>query len=332
MADHKVVGTSVPRGEGGDKVSGQTVYAADVKLSGLLWAKILRSPHPHARIRRRRYIEGARKLPGVCAIITGADVEGLSDRQTNSRYAGVCAGTRCVLSAIGWRRWRRKPWTPPKRRFSLIEVDYELLPAVFDPLEAMAPGAPTLHENVADYDGAPEKILATDLHNGLTRLAMAKRRRRERFSRCRSGHGAYFHYSRAPSGLSRTARGDRGDRARRAHSSLVFGEKSLRRAQPACRNAWSIAEERICMNPVNVGGEFGGKGDGVDLPVLYFLAQKTGRPVKIVMTYAEELSASNPAHPTVITIRTGVKRDGPHRGAQDARGTRERRLRRAQIQ
>ena len=64
------------------------------------------------------------------------------------------------------------------------------------------------------------------------------------------------------------------------------------------------------MNVVNVGGEFGGKGDGVDLPILYFLAQKTGRPVKIVMTYAEELSASNPAHPTVITIKSGVKRDG----------------------
>ena len=64
------------------------------------------------------------------------------------------------------------------------------------------------------------------------------------------------------------------------------------------------------MNPVNVGGEFGGKGDGVDLPLLYFLAQKTGRPVKVVMTYAEELSASNPAHPTVITIKSGVMRDG----------------------
>ena len=72
----------------------------------------------------------------------------------------------------------------------------------------------------------------------------------------------------------------------------------------------SIPEERIRMNPVNVGGEFGGKGDGIDLPVLYFLAERTSRPMKIVMTYAEELAASNPAHPTVITIRSGVKRDG----------------------
>jgi CO/xanthine dehydrogenase Mo-binding subunit len=71
-----------------------------------------------------------------------------------------------------------------------------------------------------------------------------------------------------------------------------------------------VDEERIRMNPVNVGGEFGGKGDGVDLPVLYFLTQKSGRPVKIIMTYAEELSASNPAHPTVITIKSGVTRDG----------------------
>jgi len=71
-----------------------------------------------------------------------------------------------------------------------------------------------------------------------------------------------------------------------------------------------LPEERIRINVVNVGGEFGGKGDGIDLPIAYFLSQRTGRAVKIVMTYAEELSASNPAHPTVITVRSGVKRDG----------------------
>ena len=75
MSDFKVVGTSVPRGEGSDKVRGHTVYAADVKLPGLLWAKILRSPHPHARIRHVD-ISRARQVPGVHAIITGEDVKG----------------------------------------------------------------------------------------------------------------------------------------------------------------------------------------------------------------------------------------------------------------
>ena len=75
MADFKVVGAPVPRIEGSDKVSGRTIYAADVNLEGLLWAKILRSPYPHARIRRVD-ISQARRVPGVRAIVTGADQKG----------------------------------------------------------------------------------------------------------------------------------------------------------------------------------------------------------------------------------------------------------------
>ena len=74
--------------------------------------------------------------------------------------------------------------------------------------------------------------------------------------------------------------------------------------------ALNLSEERIRINVVNVGGEFGGKGDAIDLPIAYFLARQSSRPAKIVSTYAEELTASNPAHPTVITIRSGVKRNG----------------------
>ena len=102
MAETKVVGTSVPRGEGGEKVSGRSVYAADVKLAGLLWAKILRSPHPHARIRGVDTAK-AEKVPGVRAIITGADVKGLSDRQADSRYAGAVLGQGAF-----YRRSRRR--------------------------------------------------------------------------------------------------------------------------------------------------------------------------------------------------------------------------------
>ena len=75
MAEFKVIGTAVPRGEGKDKVSGQTIYAADLKLPNLLWAKILRSPHPHARIRHVD-VSKALNVPGVRAIITGEDVKG----------------------------------------------------------------------------------------------------------------------------------------------------------------------------------------------------------------------------------------------------------------
>ncbi|HKY07389.1 MAG TPA: molybdopterin cofactor-binding domain-containing protein, partial [Candidatus Binatia bacterium] len=307
MADAKVIGMAVPRGEGTDKVRGHTIYAADVKLPNLLWAKILRSPHAHARIRGVDTSK-ARKVPGVRAVITGEDVKGrlvgkqIRDmpvlcwdrvRFPGDRVAAVAADT--VDAA--------------EEALHLIDVDYEILPAVFDPLEAMAPNAPALHENVAGYDGAPEKILAADLHNGLTRLAWRKGDVEEGFResdlvlehtfRIPARHQGYLEPHAATLAIEPDGRVQ-------VWSSVKnpFGVRSQ------LAKCLGIAEERIRMNPVNVGGEFGGKGDGVDLPVLYFLAEKSGRPVKIVLTYAEELSASNPAHATVITIRTGVKRDG----------------------
>src|SRR5581483_11064694 len=74
--------------------------------------------------------------------------------------------------------------------------------------------------------------------------------------------------------------------------------------------ALEIGVEDILVHPVYVGGDFGGKGDALDLPIAYYLAKQAGQPVRIVMSYLEELLASNPSHESTITIRTGVKRDG----------------------
>ena len=307
MADSKAVGTAVPRGEGSDKVSGHTVYAADVKLPGLLWAKILRSPHPHASIRRVD-ISKAQKVPGVRAILTGEDVKGhLVGKQIRDMPVLCWDRVRFVGDRIA--AVAGETVDAAEEALHSIDVDYELRPAVFDPLEAMRPSAPRLHENVGAYDGAPEKILAADLHNGLTRLAWRKGDVEKGFGDADLVLEHTFHIPSRHQGYLEP------------HAATVVIEPDSRiQVWASVKNPFgvrsqlakclSVAEERIRMNPVNVGGEFGGKGDGVDLPVLYFLAQKTGRPVKMVMTYAEELSASNPAHATVITIRTGVKRDG----------------------
>ena len=307
MSDFKAVGIPVPRGEGSDKVSGHTVYAADVKLPGLLWAKILRSPHPHARIQRVD-ISRAKKVPGVHAIITGDDVRDCLVGKQIRDMPVLCwdkarfAGDRIAAVAA-------ETVAAAEEALHLIDVEYELLPAVFDPLEAMTPSAPVIHENIGAYDGAPEKILAGDLRNGLTRLAWRKGDVEKGFNEADvvlehtfyvpARHQGYLE----PHSATVSIESD----GRIQVWSSVKNPFNVRTQLAKCL---SVAEERIRMNPVNVGGEFGGKGDGVDLPVLYFLAEKAGRPVKMVMTYAEELSASNPAHPTVITIRSGVKRDG----------------------
>jgi CO/xanthine dehydrogenase Mo-binding subunit len=307
MVDFNVVGTPVPRAEGPDKVVGRTLYAADVNLSKMLWGKILRSPYPHARIRGVD-IAKARKVPGVKAIVTGADTRGLyigkqirdmpvlcwdTVRFVGDRVAAVAAETvDAAEEALGF-----------------IEVEYEPLPAVFDPLEAMQPAAPLLHPDVSAYEGGPKDLLALDLHNGLTRLAWRKGDVEQGFRaadmvlehtfRIPARHQGYLEPHAAVVAI------DGDDRIQVSVSAKnPFGIRSQ------LAKALRLPEDRIRINVVNVGGEFGGKGDASDLPVAYFLARESGRPVKIVMTYAEELTASNPAHPTVITIRSGVKRDG----------------------
>ncbi|MGZ9130872.1 MAG: xanthine dehydrogenase family protein molybdopterin-binding subunit, partial [Candidatus Binatia bacterium] len=307
MAEFKAVGASVPRAEAGDKVSGQSIYAADVKLPGLLWAKILRSPHPHARIVRVDTSK-AEKVAGVKAIITGADVRGLLIGKQIRDLPVLCwdkvrfIGDRVAAVAA-------ETVDAAEEAIQLIDVNYEILPAVFDPLQAMAPDAPQIHDNVAEYDGAPKNILAADLRNGLTRLAWKKGDIEQGF---RDADLVFEHTFNIPA---------RHQGYLEPHAATVAiepdgrvqvwaGVKNPFGVRSQLSKCLGVAEERIRMNVVNVGGEFGGKGDGVDLPILYFLAQKTGRPVKFIMTYAEELSASNPAHPTVITIKSGVMRDG----------------------
>ncbi|HEY2987732.1 MAG TPA: xanthine dehydrogenase family protein molybdopterin-binding subunit [Candidatus Binatia bacterium] len=302
----KIVGAPIPRADGHEKVSGRTLYAADIDRAGILWGKILRSPYPHARILRVD-VSKALRVPGVKAIVTGKDAKGcyvgkqIRDmpvlcldvvRFIGDRVAAVAAETRDAA----------------EEAVDLIEVEYEQLPAVYDPLEAMQPGAPLLHENVAAYGGAPEDTLALNVHNGLTRLAWRKGDVESGF---RAADLVLEHTFRIPA---------RHQGYIEPHAAIVAIEGGRIQVWTSAKNpfgvrsqlayAISVPEESIRINAVNVGGEFGGKGDAVDLPIAYLLARKSGRPVKIVMTYAEELSAGNPAHPTIVTVRSGVKRDG----------------------
>lgn len=302
-----LIGTPVAQIAGPDKVTGRTRYAADVTLPGMLWGKMLRSPHPHARIRRVD-AAAAWRVPGVKAVVTGEDARGhymgkvLRDmpvlcwdrvRYIGDRVAAVAAET---LDAA-------------EEALLRIEVDYEVLPAVFDPLAAMQPEAPLLHDDVASYAGAPRDVLATDVHNGQTRLAWTKGDVAAGF---RQADVILEHTFTVPSRhqgylepfASVLAIDDDGRIQAWCSSKAPF------RARLQLAQALGLPEERIRMNVVAVGGDFGGKGDARDLPIAYLLAKMAGRPVKIVMSYAEELTASNPTHPTVVTIRSGVTRDG----------------------
>ena len=151
MTTYAVVGKSVTREDGPEKVSGQTCYSGDLMLPGMLWGKVLRSPLPHARI---VHIDtsGASQLPGVHAVLTGRDLAGMLVGRTlrdtpllaqeKVRFVGEkVAAVAAESEAIA------------EEALELIHVEYEELEPLLDPLEAIEPTAVLLHPNVPSYRG-----------------------------------------------------------------------------------------------------------------------------------------------------------------------------------
>ncbi|MGH7769879.1 MAG: xanthine dehydrogenase family protein molybdopterin-binding subunit, partial [Candidatus Binatia bacterium] len=155
----KVVGAPVERIEGPDKVGGKTLYTADVRLPGMLWGRCLRSPHAHARVLRVN-TEQAKKVKGVVAVLTGADLPpfrvGLSLQDTPLLAQGKVRfmGEKVVAVAA-------ENLEAADEALALVEVEYQELPGVFDPRKAMAAGAPLVHEELPSYKGfhAPPETL-----------------------------------------------------------------------------------------------------------------------------------------------------------------------------
>ena len=302
-----IIGAAVGRVEGADKVSGKATYGADVHFADALWGKILRSPYPHARIKS---IDASKawQVPGVKAIVTGKDepehYQGKSIRDipvlcwdkvryVGDKVAAVAAESRDAA----------------EEAINLIDVEYEELPAVFDVLEAIKPGAPVLHDNAPAYDGAPKEIMAEAGTNVVNKLTFGKGDIEKGFAeadlvlehtfRMPMHHQGYLE---PQSFLVKID--DDGTVHAWASTKGPFGT----RAQFA--KAAGIPANRIRLQAVHVGADFGGKSGAGELPICYFLAERAKRPVKIVLTHSEELTAMNPDHDTVIKVKTGVKRDG----------------------
>ena len=272
-----------------------------------LWGKILRSPYPHARIKSIDTSK-AWKVPGVKAIVTGKDepehYQGKSIRDIpvlcwdkvryiGDKVAAVAAESRDAA----------------EEAINLIDVEYEELPAVFDVLEAMKPGAPVLHDNAPAYDGAPAEIMAPAGGNVLNKLTFGKGDIEKGFAeadlvlehtfRMPIHHQGYLE---PQSFLVKID--DDGTVNAWASTKGPFGS----RGQFA--KAVGIAPKQIHLQAVHVGADFGGKSGAGELPICYFLAKQAKRPVKILLTHSEELTAMNPDHYTVVKVKTGVKRDG----------------------
>src|SRR5437588_511051 len=142
--DVRGVGLSIPRPDGPEKVTGQVPYVADLKPKGLLHAKLLRSPHAHARIKRID-TSRAKALAGVRAVLTAADMPYLKKKAPTRAHA-VLAIDRVVFAGQPVAAVAADEPAIAEEALDLIDVEYEVLPAAVDPLESMKPGAPPVAE------------------------------------------------------------------------------------------------------------------------------------------------------------------------------------------
>ena len=303
--DLKVVGHPISRVDGPDKVSGNTVYTADVQLPGMLWGKCLRSPYAHARIVSIN-TEQAKKVKGVLAVLTGKDLTakrvGLSLQDTPLLAIDKVRfiGEKVVAVAAEDR-------DAAEEALSTIEIEYQELPGVFDARQAMSNGAPLVHEDLTAYVGfkppveeipnvfAMQKWTAGDISAGFDEADLIV----EHTFTTAVAHQGYIEPHSAIVVV------DSSD-----HVDIWASCKAPFRVKSHLSRQLKIPKEQIRVHVVAVGGDFGGKGALMDIPICYELAKASRRPVKMIMTYTEELVAGDPRHSSVIKIKSGVKKDG----------------------
>jgi len=301
----RVIGRSTPRVEGVEKVTGTAQYSADVTLPGMLWGKVARSPVPYGRITRVD-ISQALQVPGVKAVITGKDVAGM---RIGRRIYDMPLFADDVVRFVGEKvaAVAAESEEAAGQAVDLIEVEYEEMEPLFDPLKALEPTAPLLHPAVLSYRGLPEKLKIPsnvfvhlswgkgDLHAGFQQSDLIIENRFE----TQVIHQAYLE----------------------PHACVVLADRSGGAEIWACSktpfavreqlaNSVNVPKEKLVFHPVHIGGDFGGKGGSMDIPICYLLSLKSARPVKIVMDYNEELMAGNPRHASIISVKTGVKKNG----------------------
>jgi CO/xanthine dehydrogenase Mo-binding subunit len=305
MTTYAVVGKPVTRQEGPDKVSGTFLYAADVALPGMLWGKVLRSPFPHARI---VHIDATRalRLAGVRAVITGTDTAGM---RVGRMVRDVPLLAEDTVRYVGEKVAAVAAVDPDTAEEALtrIDVEYEPLPAIFDPLAAMQPGAPLVHEGAPIFASASGPIQPHgNILNHATwsagDLAQGFRESDRIFEHTFTTtwvHQGYMEPYACVVALDAAGR-----------IQVWANNKVPYTLRKQLADALGVAEAQIVVHPCGIGGDFGGKSPAMNVPLAYFLALRSGRPVKMVMSYTEELLAGNPRHPAVVTIKTGVKNDG----------------------
>jgi CO/xanthine dehydrogenase Mo-binding subunit len=305
VTPYATIGQPVGRAEGPEKVTGSAVYPADMHLPGTLVGKCLRSPYAFARILSVD-ASAARRVPGVQAVLTGVD---LPDMLVGRFLRDMPILARDVVRFVGQKvaAVAADDVDAAEEALQRIEVEYEELTPVLDPLEAMRPDAPVLHPQFMSYIGRVDKpqehhnvtAHSTWQRGDLEAAFAAADHVFEHTFRTQHQHQAYIEPHASVVSVDTQGR-----------VQVWINSKMPFQVRQQLAEGIDQPQDMVCVYPTFIGGDFGGKGSFMDTHVAYWLARTTGRPIRMAMTYVEELMAGNPRHPAVMTFKTGVKHDG----------------------
>ncbi len=314
--EYRTVGKPTARIEGVAKVTGKTVYADDMRLPRMLHAKILGSPYAHARIKSIDATR-ARNHPGVAAVITAAELppykKSLSERrQIIFAEEETLFHSQPVAAVLA-----EDPHTA-EEALEFIDVEYEELPAVLDPVAAMQDGSPLARSPVGEVDRSEEKgHFTTDVEQEGAKGKASNISSQMSFRRGDVEQG----FADADAVVEGTWR------THMVHQSYIephatiadydaSGELSIWSStqgpffiRDQVSRGLGIPESRIRVTATEVGGGFGGKIYLTELMVAA-LAIVVRRPVKYVMSRKEDMLAGTPAPQAVVEMKTGMKKDG----------------------
>ncbi|NOG71419.1 xanthine dehydrogenase family protein molybdopterin-binding subunit [Roseicella sp. DB1501] len=304
---NKWIGQRTIRPDGAEKVTGRAAYAADTTMPGMIWGKVLRSPHAHAVIRSIDTAK-AEALPGVKAVVTHRDLVefpldksvmlGIQDMRWMCR--NVMAREKALFHGHPIAAVAATSETIAAEALRLIEVEYEVLPHVIEIDDALKPDAPILHDFLS-FEGKPSNIAGKlehrlgDIEAGFAEADVVI----ERSFTTRPVHQGYIEphaclVSVAADGKTTIWSSSQGQFMVRAMTSLLTG----------------IPQSDIRAIPAEIGGGFGGKTIIYLEPLATVLSKKSGRPVKMVMSREEVMRASGPTSGSKSTVKIGATKDG----------------------
>jgi CO/xanthine dehydrogenase Mo-binding subunit len=310
----KVVGTRPVRPDGADKVTGKALYGADLKMPGMIVGKVLRSPHPHARIISID-TRKARALPGVKAVVTGADFPSVASSEEMGGEGGgsladlalnVIARDKVLYDGHAVAAVAATSASIADEALSLIAVEYEVLPHVTDVEAAMAPDAPLLNPQqfTSGVQPKPDKPSNIAARNEIKRgdlaagFAEADVIVEGRYTTA-AVHQGYIEPHACVANFSADGQ-----------AQVWSSSQGQFMVRTYCAKVLGLEISDVRVTPAEIGGGFGGKTTVYLEPLALALSRQSGHPVRMIMTRDEVFRASGPTSASVMEVKLGAKADG----------------------